>query len=325
MSRTLTYAKALNEALMQEMERDPEIFILGEDVGVMGGDFGVTRGIHHRWPDRIHDTALSESAILGLSCGAAVCGMRPVPEIMYADFLGVCFDQVVNNAAKMNYLFQGERHCPITIRAPQGGGARRGYHHSTCVDSWFRSTVGLVMVCPTTPYEAKGMLISAIRNENPVLFLEHKNLYDTVGEVPEESYTIPLYEAEIEREGKDITIVAMQLTLAMAHKAAAELEKEGVSAEIIDLRTVAPFDKETIKKSVAKTGRLVIAQEGPVMGGWAADIASMVCSDMFASLKAPVKRVTSLDAPLSYSPYIEDYILPSSERVLKACRGVMAY
>ena len=325
MSRTLTYAQALNEALVQEMERDPEVFILGEDVGVMGGDFGVTRGIYHRWPDRIHDTALSESAILGLCAGAATCGMRPVPEIMYADFLGGCFDQVVNNLAKMNYLFQGERPCAVTIRAPHGAGTRKGYHHSTCVDSWFRSTMGLVIVCPTTPYEAKGMLISAIRNNNPVLFLEPKHLYPTVGEVPEEPYTIPLYQAEVECEGKDLTIVASQLTLKMAHEAAQALEKEGVSVEIIDPRTLFPLDKDTIKNSVAKTGRLVIAQEGPVMGGWAADVSAMVAAEVFEHLKAPIKRVTSLDAPLSSTGYIEDFILPNSDRLLNACRKVLAY
>ena len=213
MGRKLSYGMAINEALHQMMGADERVFILGEDVAKMGGDFGITKGIWEKWPNRIKDTALSESAILGLSCGAAVCGLKPVPEIMFADFLGVCFDQLTNNAAKLNFMYQGKAHCGITVRAVQGGGIRCAYHHSACVESWFMNTPGLVVVCPTTPYEAKGMLISAIKSDNPVLFLEHKTLYNVKGEVPQEMYEIPLYEAEVEREGSDITIVATQIML----------------------------------------------------------------------------------------------------------------
>lgn len=321
----LSYGMAINQALHQIMEEDPRVFVLGEDVAKMGGDFGITKGIWNKWPERIKDTALSEAAILGLSCGAAVCGLKPVPEIMFADFLGVGFDQIVNNAAKLNFMYQGKAHCGITVRAPQGGGIRCAYHHSACVESWFMNTPGLVIVSPTTPYEAKGLLVSAIRSDNPVLFLEHKMFYNDKGEVPQELYEIPLYQAEVEREGGDVTIVATQLMLKMAHKAAAELEKEGVQCEIIDLRTVFPYDKDTIQKSVAKTGRLIVAQEGPRCGGWGAEISAMISEDVFEYLRAPIKRVTSLDSPVPYSPALEDYVLPQQGDLLKAVHALMEY
>lgn len=325
MGRKLSYGMAINEALHQMMEADERVFALGEDVAKMGGDFGITKGIWEKWPDRIKDTALSESAILGLSCGAAVCGLKPVPEIMFADFLGVCFDQLTNNAAKLNYMYQGKANCGITVRAVQGGGIRCAYHHSACVEPWFMNTPGLVVVCPTTPYEAKGMLISAIKSDNPVLFLEHKTLYNVKGEVPTEMYEIPLYQAEIEREGSDITIVATQIMLDKAHKAAAVMEKEGVSVEIIDPRTIFPYDKETIQKSVAKTSRLILAQEGPKCGGWGAEISAMINENVFEYLSAPIKRVTSLDSPVPYAPVLEDYVLPQLDDLIKACREVMMF
>lgn len=325
MGRILSYSKAINEAMHQMMESDPSVFVLGEDVAKMGGDFGLTQGIYHKWPHRIFDTALSESAIVGLANGAALCGLRPVAEIMFADFFGVCFDQLVNNAAKLNFMFQGKAKCPITVRAPQGAGIRCAYHHSACVESWFLNTPGLVVVCPTTPYEAKGMLVAAIRNDNPVIFLEHKMLYNTRGEVPEELYEVPLYKANVEREGKDVTILALQMTLGIAHKAAAKLEQDGISAEIINLRTLAPYDKETVMESVAKTGRLVIAQEGPKTGGWAAELSAMIADDMFEYLRAPIKRVTSMDVPIAFAPVMEDYVLPSAEKIEAACRELAGY
>ena len=325
MTRKITYAKAINEALHQEMERDNRVFVLGEDVAKMGGDFGITQGIWEKWPNRAKDTALSELAILGLSNGAALCGLRPVPEIMFADFLAVCLDQLVNNAAKLNFMFQGKAHCPITVRTVQGAGIRCAYHHSACIESWLMNTPGLVVVCPSTPYEAKGMLIAAIRNDNPVVFLEHKMLYNIKGEVPEESYEIPLFEAEIEREGKDITIIATQMMLYLAHKAAAQMEKEGISVEIINPRTIFPYDKKTISESAAKTGRVIVAQEGPKVGGWAGEISAMLSEEIFEYLKAPIRRVTSIDVPIAYAPILEDYVLPKTEDILKACRELMEY
>ena len=325
MGRILSYSKAINEAMHQMMESDPSVFILGEDVAKMGGDFGLTQGIYHKWPDRIFDTALSESAIVGLANGAALCGLRPVAEIMFADFFGVCFDQLVNNAAKLNFMFQGKAKCPITVRAPQGAGIRCAYHHSACVESWFLNTPGLVVVCPATPYEAKGMLVAAIRNDNPVIFLEHKMLYNTRGEVPEDLYEVPLYKANVERAGKDVTILALQMTLGLAHKAAAALEKDGISAEVINLRTIAPYDKQTVMESVAKTGRLVIAQEGPKTGGWASELSAMIADDMFEYLRAPIKRVTSMDVPIAFAPVMEDYVLPTAEKIEAACRELIGY
>ena len=295
MSRKLSYTKAINEAMHQEMERDENVFVLGEDVGRMGGDFGLTQGLWLKWPDRVIDTALSEQAIVGVANGAAIAGLRPVAEIMFADFAGCCFDQIVNSSAKLNFMFQEEANCPVTIRMPQGAGIRCAYHHSATVESWFLNTPGLVIVSPANPYEAKGLLISAIRSNDPVLFLEHKMLLNVRGEVPEEPYALPLGKGVIEREGKDVTIVALQITVGMALKAAEELEKQGISAEVINLRTIKPYDEQIIAESVAKTNRLVIAQEGPKVGGWAAEIGAMVTEKYFEYLAAPVERVTCLD------------------------------
>ncbi len=325
MARKLSYAKAINEALHQEMEHDPSVFILGEDVAKMGGDFGITQGIWHKWPDRAKDTALSESAIIGLSVGSAVCGLRPVAELMFADFVTVCYDQLVNNAAKIHFMYGGEASCPIVVRAVTGSGIRCAYHHSQSIEPWLMNIPGLIIVAPATPYEAKGMLISAIRNNDPVVFLEHKLLYNRKGEVPAEPYEIELFKAEIERKGDDITIVATMRMLDLAHAAAKELENEGVGVEIIDPRTLFPLDKQTIIESVAKTGRLVVVQEGPKVMGFGAEIGAMVSEDIFEYLRAPVKRVTSLDVPIAFSPGLEDYVNPTVDQVLAACRAVMSF
>ena len=325
MSRIISYTKAINEAMIQEMERDDSVFILGEDVARMGGDFGLTQGIYPRWPDRIFDTALSESAIVGLANGAAIAGLRPIAEIMFADFAGVAFDQIVNSTAKLNFMFQEEADCPVVIRAPQGAGIRCAYHHSATVESWFLNTPGLIIVSPATPYEAKGLLISAICCNDPVLFLEHKMLLNVKGEVPQEPYALPLGKGVIERAGKDVTIVALQITVGMALKAAAELEKEGISAEVINLRTIKPYDELLIAESVAKTGRLVIAQEGPKVGGWAAEISAMVNEKYFEYLAAPISRVTCLDIPVSFAPVLEDYYMLNPADIARAVRTTVAF
>jgi len=325
MSRKLSYTKAINEAMHQEMERDEKVFVLGEDVGRMGGDFGLTQGLWLKWPDRVIDTALSEQAIVGVANGAAIAGLRPVAEIMFADFAGVCFDQIVNSTAKLNFMFQEEANCPVTIRMPQGAGIRCAYHHSATVESWFLNTPGLVIVSPATPYEAKGLLISAIRSNDPVLFLEHKMLLNVRGEVPEEPYALPLGKGVIEREGKDVTIVALQITVGMALKAAEELEKQGISAEVINLRTIKPYDEQIIAESVAKTNRLVIAQEGPKVGGWAAEIGAMVTEKYFEYLAAPVERVTCKDIPVSFAPSLEDYYMLTSDDIVAACKKTVEF
>lgn len=325
MARKLSYGMAINEALHQIMDRDERVFILGEDVAKMGGDFGITKGIWEKWPNRAKDTALSEQAIVGLSAGAAVCGLKPVAEIMFADFLGVCFDQIVNNAAKLNYMYQGKAFCGLTIRTPQGPGIRCAYHHSANVESWFMNTPGLVIVSPTTPYEAKGLLASAVKSDNPVLFLEHKKLYNVKGEVPEEYYELPLYQATVKREGDDITLVASQVMVELATKAANILAEEGISVEIIDPLTIFPYDKETVLNSVAKTSRLVLVQEGPKVGGWGAEFSAMVSEDAFEYLSAPVKRVTSVDTPVPFAPNLEDSILPQLDDLLETCRKLAGY
>lgn len=325
MSRVITFSKAINEALHQEMELDEKVFILGEDVAKMGGDFGITTNIWLKWPHRAFDTALSESAIIGLSCGAAVCGLRPVAELMFADFIGVCYDQIINNAAKLCYMYEGKASAQMVVRAVTGGGIRCAYHHSQCVEPWLMNVPGLVVVAPATPYEAKGLLISSIRNNNPVVFLEHKGLYNTKGHVPQEPYELPLYKANVEREGSDITIVAAMTMVNFAKKAAQALVEEGLNCEIINPRTLFPLDKETIINSVAKTGRLVVIQEGPKFMGYGAEIGAMVYEDVFEYLKAPIKRVTSLDTPVPFAPVMEDYVMPQYDDVLKACREVMVF
>jgi pyruvate/2-oxoglutarate/acetoin dehydrogenase E1 component len=325
MSRILTFSKALNEALHQEMEHDEKVFIIGEDVAKMGGDFGITSGIWKRWPNRAFDTALSEAAIIGLSCGAAICGLRPVAELMFADFIGVCYDQIVNNAAKLCYMYNGQLSAQLVVRAVTGGGIRCAYQHSQCIEPWVMNVPGLVVVAPATPYEAKGLLVSAIRSNNPVIFLEHKGLYNTKEDVPEEPYSLPLYKAQVEREGTDLTLVASMSMLNYAKKAAEELGKEGLSCEIINPRTLFPMDKETILNSVAKTGRLVIIQEGPKFMGYGAEVGSMVSEDIFEYLKAPIRRVTSLETPVPFAPVLEDYVLPQYADVLKACHDVMEF
>ena len=325
MARILTFSKALNEALHQEMEQDEKVFILGEDVAKMGGDFGITTGIWKRWPQRAYDTPLSKSAIVGLACGAAVCGLRPVAELMFADFIGVCYDQIVNNAAKLCYMYNGKASAQLVVRAVTGGGIRCAYQHSQCIEPWVMNIPGLVVVAPATPYEAKGLLVSSIRSNNPVIFLEHKGLYNVKGEVPEELYSLPLYKANVEQEGTDITLVASMTMLNFAKKAAEEMAKNGLKCEIINPRTLFPMDKETIINSVAKTGRLVVIQEGPKFMGYGAEIGSMVYEDVFEYLKAPIRRVTSLDTPVPFAPALEDYVMPQYSDVLKACQEVMAF
>jgi pyruvate dehydrogenase E1 component beta subunit len=308
------------------MAENEKVFLLGEDIGHMGGDFGVTRGLYEKYgTERVRDTPLSEAAIIGTAVGAAMVGMRPVPEIMFADFLGTCYDQIVNNAAKMHYMFDGQFKAPIVIRTATGGGFGGGPHHSQSVEGWFMNVPGLVMVAPSTPYDAKGLLIASIENDNPVLFLEHKALYRLKGEVDEGRYTVPLRKAAVAREGSDITVVACMKMTHEALAAAAELATDGVSVEVVDLRTLRPWDKETVLESAAKTGRAVVANEAPKMGGLGAEISATISEEVFGKLKAPVQRVCGLDAPIPFSVSLEKIILPDKDGIKTAAQTAMNY
>jgi acetoin:2,6-dichlorophenolindophenol oxidoreductase subunit beta len=323
--RVRTYVQALNEALDLMMERDPSVFLLGEDIGEMGGDFGVTRGLWKKYgDDRVRDTPLSEAAIVGASVGSAMVGMRPVAEIMFADFLGECYDQLVNNAAKMHYMFDGQFKAPIVVRTACGGGFGGGPHHSQSVEGWFLNVPGLVIVAPATPADAKGMLIASIENDNPILFLEHKALYRIKGEVPEGYYTTPLVKAVVPRTGNDVTIVASMKMVHEALAAATQLAEEGIDAEVVDLRTIRPYDTATVLDSVRKTGRAIVATEAPKLGGLAAELSATIGEECFRDLKAPVVRVAGLDTPIPFSMVLEKYILPGKEQLVEAARKLVA-
>jgi pyruvate dehydrogenase E1 component beta subunit len=324
--KRMTIVQAINNALDIMMAEDERVFLLGEDIGHMGGDFGVTRGLWEKYgEERVRDTPLSEAAIIGTAVGAAMIGMRPVPEIMFSDFLGTCYDQIVNNAAKMHYMFDGQFKSPIVIRTATGGGFGGGPHHSQSVEGWFMNVPGLVIVAPTTPADAKGLMISSIENDNPILFLEHKALYRVRGDVDEGKYSIPLRKAVISREGTDVTVVASMKMVHEASAAAAELAEEGVSVEVIDLRTLRPWDEETVYESVRKTGRAIVANEAPKMGGLGADVSAAISEECFGVLKAPVRRVCGLDAPIPFSVSLEKIILPGKDDVKQAVKAVLAY
>lgn len=323
--RTRTYVQALTEALDIAMGKDASVFLLGEDIGKMGGDFGVTRGLFDKYgAERVRDTPLSEAAIVGACVGAAMVGMRPVAEIMFADFLGECYDQLVNNAAKMHYMFDGQFKASIVVRTACGGGFGGGPHHSQSVEGWFLNVPGLVIVAPATPADAKGLLISAIEDDNPVLFLEHKALYRLKGDVPEGYYSTPLRKAAIAREGKDVTIVAAMKMTREALAAAEALSAEGIEAEVIDLRTIRPYDAEMVLESVRKTKRAVVATEAPKMGGLAAELSATISEECFRDLKSPVTRVAGLDTPIPFSLVLERYILPGKDEIVKGVKQVLA-
>ncbi|NMC80552.1 MAG: alpha-ketoacid dehydrogenase subunit beta [Chloroflexi bacterium] len=320
----MTMVQAINNALDIAMAEDEKVFVLGEDVGRMGGDFGVTRGLFDKYGgERVRDTPLSEAAIIGSAVGAAMVGMRPVPEIMFADFLTECYDQIVNNAAKMHYMFDGQYKAPIVIRTAVGAGFGGGPHHSQSVEGWFMNVPGLVIVAPSSPYEAKGLLISSIEDDNPILFLEHKALYRGKGEVPEGKYTLPLRKAQVVRQGQDVTVVSCMKMLHESLAVAEQLAGEGVSVEVVDLRTLRPWDSETVLDSVAKTGRAVVVNEAPKMGGLGADVSATISEEAFSHLKAPVKRVCGLDTPIPFSLLLEKIILPTQETIRQGIQGVL--
>jgi len=322
--RKLTMLKAINEALRQEMRRDPKVYVTGEDVGVFGGCFGVTAGLIEEFgPDRVRDTPITESAIVGSSVGAAATGLRPVAELMFIDFIGVTMDQIFNQAAKMTYMFGCKAKVPMVLRMPCGGGGSAAAQRSQCLEAWLMHVPGLKVVAPSMPYDAKGLLISSIRDDNPVVFIEHKFLYGVEGDVPEESYTIPLGKADVKKEGKDVTIIA---TMAMVHRAleaAADLEKDGISAEVVDPRTLQPIDSETIINSIKKTHRAVIVHEAVKFAGPGAEIAAMIAEEAFDYLDAPIKRVAAPFTPVPFSPPLEKDFVPSKEKIASAVKALL--
>ncbi|WP_291327043.1 alpha-ketoacid dehydrogenase subunit beta [Desulfovibrio sp. UCD-KL4C] len=318
-----TYLQALNEAMRQEMERDKNVFILGEDVGQFGGCFGVTQGLFNEFGcDRVIDTPITESAIVGAATGAAACGLRPVAELMFVDFIGVSMDQLFNQAAKMRYMFGGKTTVPMTLRAPQGAGIGAAAQHSQCLESWFMNIPGLKVVIPATPYDAKGLLISAIRDDNPVVFLEHKLLYGVSGEVPDESYEIEIGKADIKREGSDVTIVATSQMVYAALEAAERLKAEGINAEVVDPRCLLPLDKDTILESVKKTHALVVVHEAVQFSGPGAEIAAMVAEEALDYLDAPIKRVGAPFCPVPFSPPLEQFYIPGADNIVEAVKSI---
>jgi len=320
--KELTVRDALREGLREEMQRDKSVFLLGEDIGrYWGGAFGVTKGLAEEFGDeRVRDTPISESAIIGVGVGAAITGMRPVVEIMFGDLSALAMDQIANQAAKIRYMFGGQAKAPLVIRAPFGAGVNIASHHSQSLEAWFMHTSGLQVAVPSTPCDAKGLLKTAIRGNNPVFFVEHKLLYPVKGMIPEEDYTIPFGVAHVKREGADVTIFA---TLYMVHKAMAaaeKLRKEGISAEVVDPRTLSPLDKITIVKSVKKTGRIVIVTEDCKTAGVSAEIAAVVVEEALDYLDAPIKRVAEPDTPIPFSPPLEQFVIPDEGSIIKAVK-----
>lgn len=317
--RELRYAEALNEALAEEMRRDPDVFLMGEDVGLFGGTFRVTEHLMAEFHSRrVRDTPIAEAGIVGMAIGAALGGLRPVPELMTMNFAIVAMDQIVNHASKLRYMFGGQVNLPITIRAAGGGGTQKGAQHSHSIESWFVNTPGIRVVIPSTPYDAKGLLKSSIRNDDVVLFVEHEMLYSTRGPVPEEEYLLPLGVADVKRRGSDVTIVAWSKMVHEALRAAEELAAEGIEAEVLDPRTLDPFDWEALFASVAKTRRCVVAEEGWRTVGVGAEIAARLQERLFHELDAPVQRVAAADVPTPYARGLEQQALPHADDIVRA-------
>src|SRR6202163_1343027 len=317
--------EAIRQALFEEMERDPTVVTLGEDIGVYGGAFKVTEGLLARFgPNRVIDAPVSETAIVGAACGMSYLGLRPVAEMQFIDFIACCFNQVTNFVAKSHYRWGAP--VPMVLRGPSGGGVHGGPFHSANPEMYFVHTPGLKVVYPSTAYDAKGLLKSAIRDNNPVLFFEHKFLYRRIKEqIPEGDYTVPIGKAIVRREGRDLTIVSYAAMVHTSLEAAEQLAKQGIDAEVIDLRTLLPLDRETILASVRKTNKLLVVHEDTRTGGIAGEIAAVVTESAFEDLDGPIRRVTSLDTPVPYAPQLEEYFLPNAAKVVAAARELAHY
>jgi len=334
--RELTYRAAINEALRLEMRRDESVFIMGEDIAgapgrddpemldAWGGVLKVTEGLINEFgPERVRDTPITESAFLGAGVGAAATGMRPVVELMFIGFMGVTLDQIINQAAKMRYMFGGKVNIPLVIRTTIGAGFRAAAQHSDATYSTFVHFPGLKVVAPATPYDAKGLLISAIRDDDPVIFCENKVLYDTTGPVPEDDYTVPLGPAGHPRDGSDVTIVAISRMVSISLEAAEQLAAEGIEADVVDLRCLSPWDEEAIIASIEKTGRLVVVDEDNPRCSMASDVAALAASRALGYLDAPVQMITAPHTPVPFSPPLEDFYVPKPDAIAKAVRAIM--
>jgi len=324
--REISYSEAIREALTMEMRRDDRVFLMGEDIGVYGGAFGVTLGMIDEFgAERIRETPISEGAIAGAAIGAALVGMRPVAEIMFMDFITIAMEQIVNQGAKLRYMFGGHATVPMVLRTPAGSGTGAAAHHSQSLEAWLAHVPGLKVVMPSTPYDAKGLLLSSIRDPNPVMFVEHKLLYPRKGPVPERDYEVPLGLGDVKREGTDLTIVATSIMVPRSLEAAEQLSAEGIEAEVVDPRTLRPLDMGTIAASVKKTGRVMIVHEAPVTGGFGGEVAARIAGGAaFEYLEAPIKRFCGLDTPIPYNRTLEYYTVPQPETIAAAARELAA-
>ena len=329
-----SYRQAINEALRQEMERDARVIVMGEDVAggmgapgeddAWGGPMGVTKGLMPIFGrERVLDTPITESGFIGAAVGAATTGLRPVAELMFIDFMGVCFDQIFNQAAKLKYMFGGKAMTPLVIRTMYGAGFRAASQHSQCLYNIFTHIPGLKVVLPSNAYEAKGLLIQAIRDDDPVIFCEHKAMYDEEADVPDESYAIPFGEANVSREGDDATIIAFGRMVNFANQVADKLGRDGISCTVVDPRTTSPLDRETILETASETGRIVVVDEAHPRCSMATDVAALIAQECFDDLKAPIKMVTAPHSPVPFSPALEDIYVPTPERIEAAVRAVV--
>jgi pyruvate/2-oxoglutarate/acetoin dehydrogenase E1 component len=320
--KEIRYIWAINEALKEEMERDEDVVLIGEDVGIPGGAFGASRGLYDRFgPERVIDTPISEAGIMGLAAGAAACGLRPIVEIMFMDFMTICMDGIVNQIAKMRYMFGSQYTVPIVIRTPAGGGLNAGPQHSQSLEAWFAHVPGLKVVMPATPYDVKGLLKSAIRDDNPVIVVENKTLHALKGPIPEQEYLVPIGKADIKKQGTDVTVVATSRMVHEALKAADILGQENINMEVIDLLSISPWDKETVLNSVAKTHRLVIAHEAVKSFGVGAEISAVVAEEIMEELDAAIMRVGAPFVPIPFS--LEKAYLPNADDVIKAVKRTL--
>jgi pyruvate/2-oxoglutarate/acetoin dehydrogenase E1 component len=319
------YREAVVEAIDEEMARDETVFLLGEDIGLFGGPFATTKGLFEKYgPKRLMDTPISEAAIVGSALGCALTGLRPIAELMFIDFTGVCMDQIVNQVAKSRYMSGGHLKVPLVIRTQGGAGRSFAAQHSQSLEAWFMHTPGLKVILPATPADAKGLMKSAIRDDNPVMFIEHKLLFTTTGEVPEEDYLTPIGKADVKRTGQDVSLISYSRMVLRCLEAADLLAAEGISAEVVDLRSLTPLDMETVLESVAKTSRAVVVYEGCKNAGAGSEVAARLANEGFYLLDAPVKRVASLDCPIPFNKELEQVVIPETSEIVRHVRKLFA-